>query len=390
MFNIQMLNPVSNKGLVEFPEESYHIATEVEQPEAILVRSFQMRDFRTPDSLLVVGRAGVGVNNIPVDRLTQQGIPVLNTPGANTNAVRELVLAGMLLASRNICPAVDYIRQLKENNEHAFEQQIESDKKRFAGSELRGKTLGVIGLGNIGVQVANTASALGMHILGYDPSITVERAWQLSSEVRQARQIEELLSHSDYVTLHVPLLPETRGMIHAEKLSRMKKGSVLLNFSRNDIVDEQAILQALQTGQIAAYVTDFPTLTLKDHPKVICLPHLGASTQEAEENCAVMIARQIRSFLEEGAIQNSVNFPSIELAPTHSSHRLAFVHRNMPGMVAQISTALAEEKINIISLQNGSRGEIAYTLADISKLPGPALLPALSSIEGMIKVRQVY
>jgi len=381
-----MLNPVSKTGLEEFPKESYHIAAEMQQPDAILVRSYQMGDFKTPESLLVVGRAGVGVNNIPIDRLTAKGIPVLNTPGANTNAVRELVLAGMLLASRHLCSAVEYVRQLPVDSEKAFEQQMEADKKRFAGSELRGKTLGVIGLGNIGVQVANAAASLGMRILGHDPSITVERAWQLSSEVRQARQLEALLAQSDFVTLHVPLLPETKGMINAERIQRIKKGAVLLNFSRHDIVEDISVREALDQQHLAAYVTDFPTLALRSHARVIGLPHLGASTQEAEENCALMIVRQVRRFLEEGTLLNSVNFPSIELAPTPGSCRLSFVHRNIPGMVAQISTVLAAEKINIVSLQNGSKGEIAYTLTDLSEAPPPTL----QGIEGMIRVRRVY
>jgi len=389
VFNVQILNPISATGLQQFPTESYHIEDKLQQPDAILVRSYQMHDFELPPSVLVVGRAGVGVNNIPVEKLTEYGVPVLNTPGANTNAVRELVLAGMLLASRNLCRAVEYVRQLSSENDVSLEKKIESDKKQFAGSELRGKTLGVIGLGNIGVQVANAAAGLGMHILGYDPSITVEHAWQLSADVQQVKQLDDLLSQADFVTLHVPLLPATKGMINSDRLDKVKKNSVLLNFSRHDIVDDSALEAALNQNYLAMYVTDFPTLNLKKHPKVICLPHLGASTYEAEENCAVMIVRQVRHFLEKGTIVQSVNFPSIEMPNSPDAYRLAFVHRNTPGMVAQISTHLATARINIISLQNGSRDQIAYTLVDIGTEPDEALLAALTKIPGMIRVRRV-
>lgn len=389
MFNIRVLNAISAAGLEQFPAESYHIATDSEQPEAILVRSHNMQDFKIPDSLLIVGRAGVGVNNIPVDVLTKHGIPVLNTPGANTNAVCELVMAGMLMASRHIYQAAEYTHRLTAVDDAQLEREIESNKKRFAGTELRGKTLGVIGLGSIGVQTANVAAALGMHILGHDPAISVEHAWRLSADVKHIKVLDELLSQSDFVTVHVPLLPETKKLINAKNLSILKKKAVLLNFSRHDVVDDTAILAALEHHQLSSYVCDFPTLALKNHPNILCLPHLGASTMEAEENCALMIVRAVREFLENGAIMHSVNFPSI--APTRymAASRIALIHQNMPGMVAQISTQFAAQSINIVSLQNGSRGDVAYTLVDLDTKPDGSLLKTLKTIQGMIRVRQV-
>lgn len=389
MFTVQLLNPVSKAGLAQLPAKAYHIEEKPAHPDAILVRSFQMHDLAIPESLVVVGRAGVGVNNIPVKKLTELGIPVLNTPGANTNAVRELVIAGMLLASRHLCAAAEYVHGLQAENDAALETLIENNKKRFAGTELRGKTLGVVGLGNIGVQVANAAAGLGMQIQGYDPAITVERAWQLSSDVKQAKTLDDLFEASDYVTLHVPLVPETKGMISHEKIAKFKKGACLLNFSRHEIVSDAAVLEALNASQLRTFVTDFPSLSLKNHPAVVSLPHLGASTLEAEENCALMIVQAMRDFLERGVIAHSVNFPSIDLRSTNGAERLAMVHQNVPGMVARISTEFAKKNINIISLQNGSRDSIAYTLTDIEGIPAPDLLKALSAIEGMIRVRRV-
>lgn len=389
MFTVQLLNPVSEKGLMHFPPESYHIEKNPVHPDAILLRSFSMHDFPLPDSLLVVGRAGTGVNNIPVEQLTAQGIPVLNTPGANTNAVRELVIAGMLLASRHLCEATAWVHGLSADTDAMLASLVENNKKKFAGTELRAKTLGVIGLGNIGVQVASAAAGLGMSVLGHDPAITVERAWALPAEVRQAKTLDEILGRSDYITLHVPLLAETAGMINAEKLAHLKQGAVLLNFSRHDIVEDAAIAEALETGRLSGYVTDFPSLALQQHPRVISLPHLGASTREAEENCALMIVQAVRAFLERGAILHAVNFPTIDLPLTPGGFRLAMVHHNMPGMVAQLSRCLAEKSINIIGLQNGSQGHTAYTLTDVGTAPSDALITALAAIPGMIRVRQV-
>ena len=313
MFNIQALNSIAAVGLKQFPENLYHVEAEIHDPDAILVRSYNLHDKVLPSSVKVIGRAGAGVNNIPVDLLTKQGIPVLNTPGANANAVKELVIAGMLLASRHICQAWNYLKHLSEKNDTDLNKKIEQDKKQFVGFELLGKTLGVIGLGSIGVKVANTAMHLGMNIIGYDPTITVNRAWELSADVKQAMSLQHLLSTADFVSIHVPLNEQTKKMIGHTQLALMKKNAVLLNFSRENIIDTDALKEALQQQKIFSYITDFPTLELRTLPTVTSLPHLGASTREAEENCALMIAKQVRSFLETGAITHAVNFPSIEI-----------------------------------------------------------------------------
>jgi D-3-phosphoglycerate dehydrogenase / 2-oxoglutarate reductase len=389
MFHVQLFNPLAKAGLAQFPEEAYHISEKIAEPDAILVRSHDMREFVVPDSLCVVGRAGAGVNNIPLDILARRGVPVMNTPGVNTNAVRELVVAGMLLASRNLPAAIDFVRNLSAADDNLLHQMIERDKKQFTGNELRGKTFGVIGLGNIGVKVANAAASLGLHIIGYDPAITVKNAWELSSEVRQARDLPEVFSCSDFITLHVPLILATRKMINAEMLRHVKNGAVLLNFSRGETVDTAAVSAALAEGKLSVYVNDFPVLALRDHPRVISLPHLGASTREAEENCAIMIVRQVRNFLEKGTLVHAVNFPDIEMPDHENAQRLALVHGNQPGMVAQISATLAAEGINIAGLQNGSRNEIAYTLIDVNSETDEKLLGKLAGITGMIRVRKL-
>lgn len=327
MFKIQTLSSIAAVGLNQFPTEVYKISSEETHPDAILVRSNAMHDMTFPASVKVVGRAGIGVNNIPVAALTKLGIPVLNTVGANANAVRELVLAGMLLASRHICQAWDYVRKLDCKPEE-LDEQIEQNKKQFAGSELLGKTVGIIGLGSIGVKVANAAMDLGMHVIGYDPTISVSRAWELSSGVQQAHSIENLLKEADFISFHVPLTPTTKNMIDAPRIALMKSNVILLNFARDGIIDNEALLAALNDKKIAAYVTDFPNNMLKNHDRVISLPHLGASTKEAEDNCAMMISKQVRDFLEKGNIVNSVNFPTIEM-PTHEhSTRISIVNAN--------------------------------------------------------------
>jgi len=389
MFKIQIQNNIAASGLKQFPADSYQIASDIKNPDAILVRSYSMHEVVIPPSVQVIARAGAGVNNIPVAALTKLGVPVLNTPGANANAVRELVIAGMLMASRNICQAWEYVRQLKTSDAASLEQQIEQDKKQFVGFELLGKTLGVIGLGSIGVKVANAAMDLGMHVIGYDPTITINRAWELSSSVQQATSIEQLLKESDLVTLHVPLTDETKNMLNEARLRIIKKGAVLLNFARDGLVDKKALLNALNEKIISTYVCDFPCLLLKDHPRVISLPHTGASTQEAEENCAVMAAKQIRNFLEHGNITNSVNFPTIEMPHEGNNARIAIVNANVPNIVAQISTKLAAAGLNIVSLSNGSRGDIAYTLIDVNDVVDDRLLNELVKIEGIIHARKV-
>lgn len=389
MFRIRTLNAIAAAGLDQFPRELYEVASEIQQPDAILLRSHHMHDMPIEPTIKAVGRAGAGTNNIPIDLLTQQGIPVFNTPGANANAVRELVIAGMLLASRHICEAYQYVKTLTSEGQ-ALENEVEQGKKQFVGFELAGKTLGVIGLGSIGVKVANAALHLGMRVIGYDPTISVHRAWELSSDVKQAYSMDDLLMESDFVTFHVPLIDETRHMINHSRLQILKRGAVVLNFAREEIIDNRAILDALNEKKVCAYVTDFPTADMKDHPSVISLPHLGASTREAEENCAVMVVKQIRHYLETGGISNSVNFPTVEISANPiGTTRLAIVNANIPNMVAQISTKLASVGLNILSLLNKSRDKIAYTLIDVNGDIASSILDEIAQIEGVIQVRKI-
>jgi D-3-phosphoglycerate dehydrogenase len=388
MFKIQTLNPIAPIGLNQFPRDDYEVASELHHPDAILVRSHVMHDMTIADSVKAIGRAGAGVNNIPVAQLTTQGIPVFNTPGANANAVCELVIAGMLLASRNICQAWNYVSQLGLADA-ALEKQIEQDKKQFVGSELLGKTLGLVGLGSIGVKVANAAISLGMRVIGFDPTITVSRAWELSANVQQARSIDDLLMEADFVSFHVPLNDETRNMINSSRMHLMKTGVVLLNFARDGIIDNQALAACLQEKKIAAYVNDFPSADLKNHPRVISLPHLGASTKEAEDNCAIMIVKEIRDFLENGTIINSVNFPSLDAPPLYTGTRLTIANANIPNMVAQISSILASAKLNIQSLLNKSRESIAYTLVDVDGTVEDQLLKEIRNIKGVVQARKI-
>lgn len=388
MFKIQMLNTISALGLNQFPKELYEIDSDIPSPDAILVRSHSMQSMPIAPSVKAIGRAGAGVNNIPILEMTKRGIPVFNTPGANANAVRELVIGGMLLASRHICQAWLYVNQLTASGLE-LDKEIEANKKQFAGFELMGKTLGVIGLGSVGVKVANAAIDLGMRVIGYDPTITVIRAWELSAQVQQAKHIDELLTEADFISFHVPLNNDTRHMINAQRLQLMKKGVVLLNFAREGIVDNQALLAALTEKKVLSYVTDFPSVELKNLSNVISLPHLGASTKEAEENCAIMIVKQIRDFLETGAIHCSVNFPTVEVPPLNSGARLAIVNDNVPNMVAQISTKLAAAKLNITSLINKSCEAIAYTLIDVNSELNKSVLKEIADIQGVIQVRKI-
>ena len=335
-----------------------------------------------------VARAGAGTNNIPVAALSARGIPVFNTPGANANAVKELVLAGLLVAARNLCQAWDFARGLK-GDDAAIDLAVEEGKKQFVGFELPGKTLGVIGLGAIGVEVANSALALGMRVLGYDPQLTVQRAWQLSSAVEQARSLEDLFARADMLSVHVPLAPATRDLVNAERLKLMRAGAVILNFARAQIVCEPDVLAALDAGHLRAYVCDFPSRLLKEHARVVTLPHLGASTGEAEENCAVMAAEGLRDFLEHGNVRNSVNFPESQLPRTPGTMRIAIANSNVPNMVGQISTCLASAGINIADLLNKSRGEYAYTLIDTDGELSPGLIGQIQRIEGVLSARIV-
>jgi D-3-phosphoglycerate dehydrogenase / 2-oxoglutarate reductase len=386
-YKILTLNNISVRGLERLPRDRYEVASEIGHPDAILVRSADVHSLEIPGSVLAVARAGAGTNNIPVAKLTQRGVPVFNAPGANANAVKELVLAGLFLAARNVCQAWDHVRSL-QGDDHAVEEAVEKGKKKFVGYELPGRTLGVVGLGAIGVEVANAALGLRMHALGYDPQITVQRAWQLSSGVAQALSLDDLFARSDAVTVHVPLNDHTRGLVNAQRIALMPKGSVILNFARAQIVDEQAVLAGLDSGQLSAYVCDFPTNAIRSHPRVVALPHLGASTGEAEENCAVMVAETLRDFLENGNVRNSVNFPEAVL-PRVGENRVAIANANVPNMVGQISTALAEAKLNIADLLNKSRGEVAYTLIDTdAPIPAP-VLEKLRAIPGILSARLV-
>ncbi|BBL74375.1 phosphoglycerate dehydrogenase [Methylomagnum ishizawai] len=385
MLKIRTYNNISPLGLEKFPRDRYEVASEIQHPDAILLRSFDLHGVEIPETVKAVGRAGAGVNNIPVPEYTQRGVPVFNAPGANANAVKELVLAGMLLAARKICDAWNYAKQL-EGDDDSIHHQVEKGKKAFVGFELTGKTLGVLGLGAIGVKVANAAIDLGMNVIGYDPLLTVESAWMLSSKVARASSVDDLISRADLVTLHVPLGEQTRHLINGPRLGFMKKGAVLLNFSRSPVVDEDAVRAALDSGHLQTYVCDFPGQAILRHPRAIVLPHLGASTNEAEENCAIMVAERVRDFLENGNIRHSVNFPEVVM-PRSQGHRLAIANENVPNMVGQISAALAEANLNIIDLLNKSRGDYAYTLIDLN-VPVPAgTLERIRAIKGVLSVR---
>lgn len=386
MQKILTLNNISPVGLDRFPRDNYEVASEIQHPDAILLRSFNMHDMVVPVSVKAIGRAGAGVNNIPVDRMSQAGIPVFNAPGANANAVKELVIAGMLMASRNLCQGWDFSRSL-EGEDASIHKAVESGKKQFVGFELPGKTLGVIGLGAIGVQVANGALALGMNVIGFDPDITVKRAWQMSSDVRQAASVEELLANADYVTFHVPLVDATRNMINAERLKLIKDNAIILNFSRNGVVDDEAVVAAIDAGKVYSYVCDFPSNLLKNHPRVVTLPHLGASTQQAEDNCAIMVAEEVRDYIENGNVRNSVNFPEMQMPRNNGANRIAVVNENVPNMLGQISTCIAEAGLNILDMLNKSRNELAYTLVDVDSDVPPECLKHLAGIKGVLNVR---
>ncbi|MEP7159882.1 MAG: 3-phosphoglycerate dehydrogenase family protein [Dermatophilaceae bacterium] len=384
--SIQTLNAISPSGLSRFPSETYDIGTDVTEPTAVLVRSADMHEMVLPDSVLAVARAGAGTNNIPIPQLTERGIVVFNTPGANANAVKELVIAGALLSARNLFPAALYVRDL-EGADDEMAKAVEAGKKKYVGYELPGRTLGVIGLGAIGVEVANAALTLGMHVVGYDPQITIRHAWQLSRDVERAESIEEVFSRSDMVTLHVPFVDGTRDLVNTQRLALMKPGGLLLNFARGMVVDEQAVLGALDTGHLRGYVCDFPTRGIKNHPAVMALPHLGASTAEAEENCAAMAADQLRDFLEDGEIRNSVNLPEARLPRSEGTTRVLVINRNVPHVVSELSARLGNAGLNIADLLNKSRGDVAVTIADVDGAIPPEVAADLQTVEGVIRAR---
>ena len=383
--NILILNQISQNGLKRLPAERYNVSKDVAKPDAIMVRSADMHSMEIPKSVQAIGRAGAGTNNIPVKSMSARGVPVFNAPGANANAVKELVVAGMLLSARNIGGAMRFVSAL-DPTDPAMEKKVEDGKKNFAGFELAGHTLGVIGLGKIGCLVADVAIKLGMNVLGYDPEITVDAAWSLPSQVKKANSVSEVLKNANFVSMHVPLVDATRKMINADMLANAKHGAVLLNFSREGVVDEAAVLAALDSKKLAAYVCDFPSAHVNNHPHVIALPHLGASTREAEENCAIMVADQLREYMEHGNVQNAVNFPNVSM-PRESNFRIAIANSNVPNMLGQISTAMANAGLNIHNMVNKSRGEMAYTLVDVDSKVKKTVIDAISSIEGVLAVR---
>ncbi len=386
-YRILTLNKISAAGLKRLPADAYQVAGDIAEPDAILVRSQVMHDMDIPASVKAIARAGAGTNNVPVAKMSARGIPVFIAAGANSNAVKELVVAGMLLAARNIVPALQFVADLP-GDDAALHKLIEDGKKHYAGIELSGRTLGVVGLGAIGRQVADAALNLGMRVWGYDPEITVEGAWSLSSQVKKASSIEELLRHCDFVTLHVPLLEATRGLIDQPRIAAMKQGAVLLNFSRDGIVENDAVLAGLHEKHLRGYVCDFPSQKLQGQAGVVTLPHLGASTIEAEENCAVMVAEQLREYLEHGNITNTVNFPTMVM-PRESAHRLSVANANVPNMLGQISTTLALAGINIHTMMNKSRGDMAYTLVDTDSAVPAELIAKIAAIGGVLMVRKL-
>jgi D-3-phosphoglycerate dehydrogenase len=387
MFKILTLNNIAVAGLRHLPRDRYEVASEMSHPDAIILRSQNMHDMEIPETVVAIGRAGAGVNNIPIDAMSRRGVPVFNAPGANANAVKELAVAGMLIAARNICNARDYVKALTQEGD-ALNKAVEAGKKQFVGFELPGKTLGVIGLGAIGVEVANVALSLGMKVVGFDPAITVKRAWQLSSGVQQVDTLDRLFKESDFVTVHVPLIDATKGMINAERLALMRDGSVVINFARGGITDDAAVLQALDNDKLHAYISDFPTPQLIAHRKVVALPHLGASTGEAEENCAIMVAKNVRDYLENGNVRFSVNFPETFI-PRLGSYRITVANANVPNMVGQISTCLANANLNIEDLLNKSYGELAYTIVDLDGPVSDETIAEIRNIKGVLALRNL-
>ncbi len=384
-FRVLVLNQISPLGLARLPAERYTLAKDLAAPDAILLRSADLHGRDIPASVLAIARAGAGTNNIPVPALSARGIPVFNAPGANANAVKELVVAGMLLAARNLAEALAFVAGL-DPEDADLAKKVEDGKKAYAGTELTGQTLGIIGLGKIGCLVADASIKLGMSVYGYDPEINVDAAWSLPAQVRRAGSVAEVLKNADFVSLHVPLLPATRDLVNAGNVGLMKPGAVLLNFSREGVVDETAVIEALNANKLGRYVCDFPSAVLSGQPRVIALPHLGASTAEAEENCALMVAEQLRDYLEHGNVQNAVNFPNLAM-PRESAFRVAIANANVPNMLGQISTAMAQAGLNIHTMVNKSRADMAYTLVDVDSPVPPATIASIAAIAGVLAVR---
>ncbi|HNB68584.1 phosphoglycerate dehydrogenase, partial [Accumulibacter sp.] len=387
MYKIRTYNKISVKGLDRFPRQTYEVGSDIAHPDAFLLRSQKLQGIEVPPSLLAVARAGAGVNNVPVADYGKLGIVVFNTPGANANAVKELVMAGMLLSARGIVDGMNYVQSLADLSDPSeMSQRLEKEKARFAGSEIRGKTLGIVGLGAIGSMVANMALAMGMQVIGFDPVLSIDAAWRLSSDVGRMENLQALLARSDYVSLHVPAADATRHMINADTLATIKQGAVLLNFARDAIVDAQAVLRSLDAGRLGKYVCDFPELALLGHPRVIAMPHIGASTEESEENCAVMAANQLVNYLENGNIVNSVNFPKVVMERRPGTARITFSNNNVPGVLGQVLSVLAESKVNVVDMMNKSRGELAFNIIDVEHPPSDDVVAAISALEHVIRV----
>ncbi|HNP62978.1 MAG TPA: phosphoglycerate dehydrogenase [Woeseiaceae bacterium] len=387
MYKILTLNNIAAKGLQRLPADRYQTGTDIADPDVILLRSQNLHDMDLPVSIAAIGRAGAGTNNIPIDAMSKRGVPVFNAPGANANAVKELAVAGMLIGARNLCGAAEYVAGLDQTGD-ALNKAVEAGKKRFVGFELPGRRLAVLGLGAIGVEVANSALALGMNVVGFDPAITVRNAWQLSSGVELAESLDQLFQGADFVSLHVPLIEATKHIVDAKRIALLKDGAVLVNFARGGVVDNTAVIAALDSGKLHSFVCDFPTPELIAHPKVVALPHLGASTAEAEENCAVMVAENVKDYLENGNIRYSVNFPEARL-PRLDAWRITLANANVPNMVGQVSTCIANAGLNIEDLLNRSKGDLAYTIVDVNDEPSPELLAEIGAIKGVLTLRNL-
>jgi D-3-phosphoglycerate dehydrogenase len=391
MFKIKTYNAISVKGLNRFPRENYEVASDIGLPDAYILRSHKLHGEALPESVKAVARAGAGTNNVPVDEYTKKGVVVFNSPGANANAVKELVLAGMLLGSRGILPGMEYVSTLTHMTDaEEMSKLLEKEKSNFAGFELQGKTLGIVGLGAIGSLIADAALALGMNVVGFDPALSVEAAWRLPSQVGRMENLQSLLARSDYITLHVPAIPATKNLINADTLKVTKKGATLLNFAREAIVDAHAVVESLDAGHLGKYICDFPEPILLNRKDVYAMPHIGASTEEAEENCAIMAADQLVDYLENGNIKNSVNFPAVSMdrSPAIGS-RITFSNENVSGVLGHVLSVLADHKVNVVDMVNKSRGDVAYNIIDVEQVPSAAVVDALTKVEHVIAVRVI-
>ena len=391
MYKIKTYNQISVKGLERFPRQGYEVGSDIGHPDAFLLRSQKLQGVEVPKTLLAAARAGAGVNNVPIADYSKLGVVVFNTPGANANAVKELVMAGMLLATRGILPGMQYVNTLTHLQDAAeMSALLEKEKSRFAGGEIKGKTLGIVGLGAIGSMVADMALAMGMQVVGFDPALSIDAAWRLSNEVTRMENLQALLARSDYISLHVPAMDATRHLINEAALAQMKPGAVLLNFARETIVDSAAVKASLDAGKLGKYVCDFPEPALLNHAKVIAMPHIGASTEESEENCAVMAANQLMDYLENGNIVNSVNFPAVSMGRTGGTTRITFSNDNVPGVLGHVLSVLADKQVNVIDMMNKSRGELAFNIMDVASLPADDVVTAIAAVANVIRVRVIW